>query len=152
VKRMLRNAWWERSHKKVIAFALLLSLMPTFMWAQSKPDKSFTAIVTDDQGVETEIRNVVFYWEEKLSETAFVPHELRHLPVKRGSTFNNIPFDKIRQVEIKLSGPEGVNVVVTLANGKTGEFTVTTFGSFRGDSDFGQVDVSVIAVSKVVIK
>ena len=120
--------------------------------AEPKAEKTFTAVVTDAQGVDTEIRNLIFYWEEKVSETAFVPHELRHLPVKRGSTTNNIPFDKIKQVETKPSGSEGITVLITLANGKTGEFVLTIPGSFRGESDFGQADVPAKAVAKVVIK
>lgn len=120
--------------------------------SETKAEKSFTAVVTDAQGVDTEIKNVVFYWEEKLSETAFVPHELRHLPVKRGSTTNNIPFDRIKQVEAKQAGNDGVAVVVTLVSGKTGEFVLTIPGSFRGESDFGQADIPVKAVSKVVFK
>jgi hypothetical protein len=132
--------------------ALVMTTLPVIVLAQAKEERAITAVLTDNQGVETEIRNLVFYWEEKLSETAFVPHELRHLPVKRGSTLNNIPFDKIKHIDIKLSGTEGVNVVVTLVNGKSGEFTLTTPGSFRGDSEFGQADVPARAVSKVVIK
>ncbi len=120
--------------------------------AQAKTEKMFTAVVTDAQGVDTEIRNLIFYWEEKVSETAFVPHELRYLPVKRGSTTNNIPFDKIKQVETKPAGSEGIMVLVTLANGKTGEFVLTIPGSFRGESDFGQADVPAKSVVKVVIK
>ena len=136
---------------------LLLVLSSLVVWtgetrAQAKVDKTFTAVVTDAQGVDTEIRNLIFYWEEKISETAFVPHELRHLPVKRGSTTNNIPFDKIKQVEIKPAGSEGITLLVTLANGKTSEFVLTMPGSFRGESDFGQADVPAKSVAKVVIK
>ncbi|NOS81682.1 MAG: hypothetical protein E8D50_12175 [Nitrospira sp.] len=120
--------------------------------AEPKAEKTFVAVVTDAQGVDTEIRNLIFYWEEKVSETAFVPHELRHLPVKRGSTTNNIPFDKIKQVETKPAGSEGITVLVTLANGKTGEFVLTIPGSFRGESDFGQADVQAKSVAKVVLK
>lgn len=120
--------------------------------AEPKADKVFSAIITDAQGIETEMKNVVFYWEEKLSETSFVPHELRHLPVKRGSATNNIPFDRIKQVEAKQAGNEGVTMAVTLVNGKSGEFVLTIPGSFRGESDFGQADVSVKSVHKVVFK
>ena len=54
--------------------------------AETKGDRSFQATVADTQGVETELKNVMFYWEEKVSETSFVPHELRYLPVKRGTS------------------------------------------------------------------
>ncbi|MEO5954277.1 MAG: hypothetical protein ABIR36_01080 [Nitrospiraceae bacterium] len=104
--------------------------------AETKTEKTFTAVMADAQGVDTEIRNLIFYWEEKVSETAFVPHELRHLPVKRRSTTNNIPFDKIKQVEAKPAGSEGI----------------TMPGSFRGESDFGEADVPAKSVAKAVIK
>ncbi|HJT19449.1 MAG TPA: hypothetical protein VJ746_03200 [Nitrospira sp.] len=120
--------------------------------AEPKQDKIFTAIVTDNQGVETELRNVVFYWEERLSETSFVPHELRYLPVKRGSTVTNVAFDKIKQLEMKPSVGDGVGVSVLLVNGKTGEFVLTIMGSFRGESEFGQADVPAKAASKVIMK
>jgi hypothetical protein len=121
--------------------------------SETKAEKSFTAVVTDAQGVETEMKNVVFYWEEKLSETAFVPHELRHLPVKRGNSTINVRFDQIKQVENKSPGSaDALALVITLHNGKTGEFALSILGSFRGESDFGQADVPVKGISKVVFK
>ena len=51
--------------------------------AETKTGKAFRAVVTDAQGVETDLNNVVFYWEEKVSDTSFVPHEVRHLPAQR---------------------------------------------------------------------
>jgi hypothetical protein len=137
---------------KVIVLVIVASFLPMLAWAQTKQEKVFVAIVTDNQGVETEIKNAVFYWEEKLSETSFVPHELRHLPVKRGSTLNNIPFERIKQIETRSVGPDGIGVVVTLANGKSGEFVLGIPGNFRGESEFGQADVPVKAVAKVVMK
>ena len=126
---------------------------PTVGQAEQKPEKSYTAIVTDAHGVETEIKNAVFYWEEKLSETAFVPHELRHLPVKRGSSTINIRFEQIKQIENKPgANAEGSMLTVTLQNGKSGEFSLATPGSFRGESDFGQADIPVKSVAKVVFK
>ncbi|WP_447973567.1 hypothetical protein [Nitrospira sp. Kam-Ns4a] len=122
-------------------------------WAQHKPDKPFTAVLTDVQGVETEVRNVVFYWEEKVSETAFVPHEVKHLPVKRGTATIHVRFETIRQVEAKPGADQGAPLLhITLANGKTGEFTLAIPGSFRGESDFGQVDLPATTVSKVLFK
>ncbi len=121
--------------------------------AESKGDKSFQAVVTDAQGVETELKNVIFYWEEKMSETSFVPHELRHLPAKRGTATVNIKFDQIKQIDVKPAGDKGTPAMtVTLANGKNGEFTPAVVGSFKGESDFGQVEVPVGTVSKVVFK
>lgn len=136
----------------VLFLAFVCVLIGTDARAEPKAEKAFAATITDAQGVETEIKNVVFYWEEKLSETSFVPHELRHLPVKRGNATNNVPFDRIRQIEAKPAGGEGVAVVVTLVNGKTGEFVLTIPGSFRGESDFGQADVPVKGITKVVFK
>ena len=145
----------QSSARRVWALLLVLScpvVSAGVASAQAKTEKTFTAVVTDAQGVDTEIRNLIFYWEEKVSETAFVPHELRHLPVKRGSTTNNIPFDKIKQVETKPAGSEGITVLVTLASGKTGEFVLRMPGSFRGESDFGQAEVPAKSLAKVVIK
>ena len=145
----------QSSARRVWALLLVLScpvVSAGVASAQAKTEKTFTAVVTDAQGVDTETRNLIFYWEEKVSETAFVPHELRHLPVKRGSTTNNIPFDKIKQVEIKPAGSEGITMLVTLANGKTGEFVLRMPGSFRGESDFGQAEVPAKSLAKVVIK
>ena len=129
-----------------------LALLTGETRAEPKAEKTFTAVVTDTQGIDTEIRSLIFYWEEKISETAFVPHELRHLPVKRGSSANNIPFDKITLIEAKPAGSEGGTVLVTLANGKTGEFVLTIPGSFRGESDFGQAEVPARSVAKVAMK
>lgn len=145
----------QSSARRLWVFLLVLSFLVVSAGtarAQAKAVKTFTAVVTDAQGVDPEIRNRIFYWEEKVSETAFVPHELRHLPVKRGSTTNNIPFDKVKQVETKPAGSEGITVLVTLANGKTGEFVLTIPGSFRDESDFGQAEVPAKSVAKVVIK
>lgn len=68
--------------------------------AQGKAEKAFHAVITDTQGVETEVKNVSFYWEEKISETAFVPHELRQLPVKRGTATVQVKFETIKQIDV----------------------------------------------------
>ncbi len=121
--------------------------------ADLKAEKAFTIAVTDTQGVETELKNGVFYWEEKMSETSFVPHELRHVPSKRGTATVNIKFDQIKQIELKPGADKALPAMtVTLANGKSGEFTPAVNGSFKGESDFGQVEVPVGSVSKVVFK
>lgn len=132
-----------------VAAGLLLTPMAQ---AEPKAEKTFTAMVMDAQGADTEIHNLIFYWEEKISETAFVPYELRHLPIKRGSTANNIPFDKMKQVETKPAVSEGGTMLVMLARGKTGEFVLTMPGSVHGESDFGQADVPAKSVAKVVSK
>ena len=144
---------------RLVALVLSIGVVSTGVmtaavaYSETKAEKSFSAVVTDAEGVETAINNVTFYWEEKLSETAFVPHELRHLPVKRGNSTINIRFDQIKQVENKSSGTaDAVTLVITLHNGKTGEFGLSIPGSFRGESDFGQADVPVKGVAKVVFK
>ncbi len=131
----------------------LLLWAPGLSAADGKTEKSFTIAVTDQQGVETELKNGIFYWEEKMSETSFVPHELRHLPSKRGTATVNIKFDQIKQIEIKPDADKAAPAMtVTLTNGKNGEFTPAVSGSFKGESDFGQVEVPIGSVSKVVFK
>lgn len=121
--------------------------------AQAKAEKTFTAVLTDAQGVETEVKNVVYYWEEKISETSFIPHELRHMPVKRGAATVQVKFDTIKQIDVKAGADKAhPALAITLTNGKTGEFTPAISGSFRGESDFGQVDVPLGTVAKVVLK
>lgn len=136
----------------LMGMALML-WAPGVSAADGKAEKSFTIAVTDQQGVETELKNGIFYWEEKMSETSFVPHELRHLPVKRGTATVNIKFDQIKQIEIKLGADKAAPAMtVILANGKHGEFTPAVSGSFKGESDFGQVEVPIGAVAKVIFK
>jgi len=123
-------------------------------WAQQKSEKSFHAVLTDAQGLETEVKNVIFYWEEKISETAFVPHELRHIPVKRGTTTVNVKFETIKVIEVKPGADAKTlpTLLVTLTNGKTGEFTLAIDGKFKGDSDFGEVELPASSLKKVAFK
>ena len=131
----------------------VLLWVPNVSAADGKAEKSFTMAVTDQQGVETEPKNGIFYWEEKMSETSFVPHELRHLPARRGTATVNIKFDQIKQIEIKPGADKtGPAMTVTLTNGKNGEFMPAVSGSFKGESDFGQVEVPIGSVSKVMFK
>jgi hypothetical protein len=135
-------------------FWLALLLWATVVSAaDQKSEKTYQLVVTDQQGVETELKNGVFYWEEKLSETSFVPHELRHLPSKRGTATVNIKFDQIKQIEFKPGANKAAAAMtVTLANGKNGEFAPAVEGSFKGESDFGQVEVPISSISKVIFK
>lgn len=136
----------------LMGLALML-WAPGVSAADGKAEKSYTIAVTDQQGVETELKNGIFYWEEKMSETSFVPHELRHLPAKRGTATVNIKFEQIKQIEVKPGADKSAPAMtVTLANGKNGEFTPAVSGSFKGESDFGQVEVPIGSVSKVVFK
>jgi hypothetical protein len=116
-------------------------------------DRTFSAVVTDSQGVESEIKNVLFYWEEKVSETAFVPHELRDVPVKKGTATIKVKFDQIKQIDIKPASDSGTpTVVISLASGKTGEFLLAINGSFKGVSDFGETEFPANALRKIVFK
>jgi hypothetical protein len=127
--------------------------LPTMALAQPKNERQFQATATDAQGVETEIKNVMFYWEEKVSETAFVPHELRHVPVKKGTATVNVKFDNIKQIDVKPAADGSLpSLTITLANGKTGEFGLAIKGSFKGESDFGEVELPVGGLKKVVFK
>jgi len=138
---------------------LLISLVTTLLllggqaWAQHKAEKTFQAVVTDAQGVETEVKNIMFYWEEKVSETAFVPHELKQVPVKRGTSTVNVRFDTIKQIEVKPGVDKAPPVsTITLTNGKTGEFALAIGGSFKGESDFGEVELPANGLKKIVFK
>ena len=135
--------------------ALILTLLcgASVAAAADKAEKTFQMVVTDQQGVETELKNGMFYWEEKMSETSFVPHELRHLPAKRGTAIVNIKFDQTKQIELKPGADKAPpSMTVTLGNGKNGEFVPAVQGSFKGESDFGQVEVPIDSISKVVFK
>jgi hypothetical protein len=133
--------------------ALLLWLPAGEARAQQNGDKSFHAVATDAKGVETDLKNVLFYWEEKVSETAFIPHELKHLPVKRGTATVNIKFDGIKNIDVKANGDKTPPVLhITLSNGKTGEFPLAINGNFKGDSDFGAVEVPVHDLKKLEFK
>ena len=130
---------------------LLLTSAPS--WAENKSEKSFHAVAVDTKGVETDMKNIIFYWEEKISETAFVPHELREVPVKRGTATVKIKFDAIKHIDLKPSG-NGTppNVHITLNDGKTGEFTLAIAGSFRGQSDFGEVELPAAELKRLTFK
>ena len=147
----------ERSHRwsslRFVMICALLACTAGLAGAETKGERAFHAVVTDAQGLETELRNVLFYWEEKVSETSFVPHELRHLPVKRGVSTVNIKFDTIKQVDVKASENKDAPVMtVTLTNGKAGEFVPAVAGSLRGESDFGQVEVPIHSISRITFK
>ena len=135
-----------------LILAILSVAMPAAAAAQ-KAEKGFNAVVTDAQGVETDVKNLHFYWEEKVSETAFVPHELKQVPVKRGTSTVNVKFDTIKQIEIKPGADKGLPTLsIALNNGKTGEFALAIAGSFKGDSDFGEVELPASGVKKIVFK
>ncbi|MDO9118446.1 MAG: hypothetical protein Q7U39_10830 [Nitrospira sp.] len=137
----------------VITAAFLFVPLLTQALAQQKADKVFSAVVTDAQGIDTDVRNILFYWEEKVSETAFVPHELRHVPVKRGTATVNVKFDTIKQIEIKPGANNSLaSLTISLANGKSAEFGLAIDGKFKGESDFGEVELPATGLKKIVFK
>ena len=147
------NQWIVRMAVYGLAGLAVLVSAPIASAVDAKAEEAFTLAVTDAQGVETELKNGIFYWEEKMSETSFVPHELRHLPSKRGTATVNIKFDQIKQIDMKPGADKAAPAMtVTLANGKSGEFVPAVNGSFKGESDFGQVEIPIGSLSKVVFK
>ncbi|MBX3328829.1 MAG: hypothetical protein KF722_00395 [Nitrospira sp.] len=121
--------------------------------AQNRSEKAFHAVAVDAKSVETDVKNVIFYYEEKISETAFVPHELRELPVKRGTATVKIKFDGIKHIDLKPSGNGAApNVIITLNDGKTGEFVLAIAGSFKGQSEFGEVELPAAELKKLTFK
>ena len=129
-------------------------LVADMAFAQNKNnEKTFSATITDANGIETDVKNVLFYWEERVSETAFVPHELKQVPVKRGNSTVNVKFDTIRHIDVKPSADKTPPMLtITLMNGKTGEFALAIPGSFKGESDFGEVELPANSLKKVVFR
>ncbi len=78
-----------------IAMAFSFGYVSNQPLAQSKVEKTFSAVLTDAQELDNDVKNINFYWEEKVSETAFVPHELRHAPVKRGTATVNVSLSQL---------------------------------------------------------
>jgi hypothetical protein len=131
----------------------LMALIAASAFAQPKADKTFSAVLTDVDGVETELKNVVFYWEERVSETAFIPHELRQVPVKKGTATVHVKFDTIKQIDVKPSEDKKMpQINIALTNGKNGDFILAIAGSFKGDSDFGDLELPASGLRKVLFK
>lgn len=138
---------------RVLCVVAMLSVIGSAAWAQNKSEKVFHAVALDAKGVETDVKNLVFYWEEKISETAFVPHETREVPVKRGTATVKIKFEGIKQIDLKPSGTIAPpQVTITLHDGKTGEFLLAIAGSFKGQSDFGEVELPAAELKKLTFK
>ncbi|MFO0775515.1 MAG: hypothetical protein U0172_12700 [Nitrospiraceae bacterium] len=154
MKPWLQGSGWYRVAMGVVAgVGALSALCAGPALAEGKGDRLFHAVATDAKGVETDVKNVVFYWEEKISETSFVPHELREVPVKRGTATVKIKFDNIKQIDLKPSGAAAPpNVAITLNDGKSGDFTLAVAGSFKGQSDFGEVELPAAELKKLTFK
>ncbi|MCC2641489.1 MAG: uncharacterized protein K0S45_1902 [Nitrospira sp.] len=148
-----RLTGWTEAGGRLIFAALAVWMVAGTAFAQPKGDKAFHAIATDTKGVETEVHGVIFYWEEKVSETAFVPHELKEVPVKRGTATVKIKFEAIKTVDLKPSGNGALPAVsITLNDGKTGEFTLAMAGSFKGQSDFGEVELPASELKRIAFR
>jgi hypothetical protein len=131
----------------------LVALIASSALAEPKAEKAFSAVLTDADGVETELKNVVFYWEERVSDTAFIPHELRQVPVKKGTATVHVKFDTIKQIDVKPSEDKKMpQINIALTNGKSGDFTLAIAGSFKGDSDFGDLELPASGLRKVLFK
>jgi hypothetical protein len=131
----------------------LVALIASSALAEPKAEKAFSAVLTDADGVETELKNVVFYWEERVSDTAFIPHELRQVPVKKGTATVHVKFDTIKQIDVKPSEDKKMpQINIALTNGKSGDFTLAIAGSFKGDSDFGDLELPASGLRKVVFR
>lgn len=145
------------------SFVVMLVVFLTVPWiggdgqpalAQEKtPKQTFRAHVVDAEGMETDVTNFRFYYEEEISETAFVPHELTYVPVKRGAATVNVKFDKISQIEVVSDLETGKPLLmISLDNGQTGKFPLARNGKFKGESDFGEIELSVGGIKKIVFK
>jgi hypothetical protein len=144
---------WGGLASAVLCSACAVWLSVGTALAQPKGEKTFQVVATDTKGIETEVHGVIFYWEEKISETAFVPHELKEVPVKRGTATVKIKFDAIKTIDVKPSGngtPPAVSI--TLNDGKAGEFTLAIAGSFKGQSDFGEVELPAVELKRIAFK
>lgn len=116
-------------------------------------DKGFEAVFVDASGLETSVTDVVFYWEEQLSETQLALHELTHIPAKRGTVPIQIHFEKIKQVEFKNAANRDDPILsVTLKSGKSGDFSLEIPGSFKGRTDFGEMIAGPTHLRKIVFK
>lgn len=78
---------------------------------------------------------------------------MRELPVKRGTATVKIKFDGIKHIDLKPTGNGSApNVTITLNDGKTGEFILAVAGSFKGQSDFGEVELPAAELKKLTFK
>ncbi len=128
-----------------------LALGGSAAFADDKGQQTFNARVTDVEGMETTIENVKLYWEEKLDETSFVPHEILHVPVKRGKATVKIKFQNIKRIEVALDSTAAGTplLTITLTNGKSGKFPVAREVSLIGMSDFGDMKVPFTELKRI---
>ena len=119
-----------------------------------KPDgTTFHAVITDTQGVETEVTDFVFFWEEKVNDNEVALYELRHLPMKRGAATITIKMENIQKIQIHPSdNGSGSTFSITVNSGKTGEFTLAQEGNFKEQTDFGELVARPQDVRQILLK
>ncbi|GJL64537.1 MAG: hypothetical protein NPIRA04_31910 [Nitrospirales bacterium] len=131
---------------------LLILGCPMFTTMALANPAAFTAKTTDASGVEITLDNARLYWEDKIDDTTFVPHEITHVPVKRGTATMNVKFENIKHIDVKpgqdKKGTASLNIA--LQNGKSGEFPLAKSVSLIGDSDFGEIKVPVEDLRTIV--
>lgn len=143
----------HESSRRVLGLVIALALTGSAGSGAVAADKTFEAVFVDAGGLETPVRGVVFYWEEELSETQLALHEVTHIPAKRGTVPIQIHFDKIKQVEFKNSAQQDDPVLsVTLKSGKRADFSLQIPGSFKGETDFGEMIAGPAHLSKILFK
>lgn len=126
-----------RSYLSAVALAVTL-VLPGGVLAQTN---TFTAQTTDAEGIEMSVSNARLYWEEKIDETTFVPHEITHVPVKHGAATINVKFQQIAKIMVRPDHPAKGRQALTikLLNGKSGEFPLAKEVTLIGHSDFGEI-------------
>lgn len=117
-------------------------------------DDHFQAMITDADGVQTEVKDVKLYWEEKIDETSFVPHEERHISVKHGKATIEIGLKKIQIIDVlaKQDGQSLPVLRITMDSGTKGEFPLARAVSLIGHSEFGKIQVPLGELTKVELK
>ena len=122
------------------ALLALAMVFPTCVLAQNN---TFTAKTTDAEGIEMSVSNARLYWEEKIDETTFVPHEITHVPVKHGAATINVKFQRIAKIQVKPDHPAKGRQALTikLLNGNSGEFPLAKEVTLIGQSDFGEIRI-----------
>ncbi|GJL54213.1 MAG: hypothetical protein NPIRA02_13450 [Nitrospirales bacterium] len=140
----------SKSSKMVIGTLVmvcgLFNLPPIVEGAQK-----FDATVIDTNGDKSHMKNFRFYYEEQLNDTPFVSHELRYMPVKKGASTIQVQFANIKKIHISSNGKEP-ELTIHLHNGKTGKFPLGIAGSFRGESDFGEMDMPSSGITSIILK
>ena len=124
-------------------FAVLLALTIVFPTCVLAQNRTFTAKTTDAEGIQMSVSNARLYWEEKIDETTFVPHEITHVPVKHGAATINVKFQQIAKIQVKPDHPAKGRQALTikLLNGNSGEFPLAKEVTLIGQSDFGEIRI-----------